>query len=295
MTKIKRFKEINDLFEATGFQKRTNIPEFFILKFEKIPSDTAFKMLPYQKDFYQVSLILNTNQETEIEIDSEKNNQLKNSLFFLSPDHIYSWKRSENTTGFILYFKLDFLNFYQGDFKKDFSFFDVADKNSFQLTSVSKESLKADFEKLYKEYYVENLYRYEILQSNLLSFLFKIKGLNELTIKEKQTSTLKEELVFKFENLLNNYYLKNKQTISYAEKLNVSPSYLNQVLKESKGKTAKELINEKIIHEAKKELKYSTFSISEIAYNLGFEEPTHFTRFFKKLVNMTPKEYKKLY
>jgi AraC-like DNA-binding protein len=74
--------------------------------------------------------------------------------------------------------------------------------------------------------------------------------------------------------------------------LNVSANSLNQAVKEILGKTAKEIISERIIEEAKKQLKYSANDISEIAYNIGFEEPTHFIRFFKKHTACTPKEYK---
>jgi AraC-like DNA-binding protein len=72
----------------------------------------------------------------------------------------------------------------------------------------------------------------------------------------------------------------------------VSANTLNQTAKEVLGKTAKELISEKIIQEAKKLLKYATDDISEIAYYIGFEEPTHFIRFFKKQTSTTPKEYR---
>ncbi|CAM1341553.1 helix-turn-helix domain-containing protein [Tenacibaculum amylolyticum] len=292
---MQRFKEINDLFKATGFNKETDYPEFFILKFEELSSDTAFSMPPYQKDFYQISIILKTTRETKIEIDIQRNEALQNSLFFVSPDHIYSWRRSENVTGYIIYFKQDYFNFYQGNFKQDFAFFNIADKNSFQLSKTSLQSIASDFEKLYREYHTDNLYRYQIIQSSLLSFLFKVKSLDELSLKDRTSFNQKEMLVFKYENLIHNCFRRDKQVKTYAAQLNVSASYLNEVIKEIKGKPAKELIYEKIIIESKKELKFNVIAVSEVAYNVGFEEPTHFARFFKKHTGLTPKEYRNLH
>lgn len=292
---IPRFKEINDLFKATGFNKKTDYPEFFILKFEELSSSTVLSMSPYQKDFYQISIILRTTEETKIEIDIQKNEELQNSLFFVSPDHIYSWRRSESITGYIIYFKQDYFNFYQGSFKQDFAFFNIADKNSFQLSEESLESIKRDFEKLYREYHTDNLYRYQIIQSSLLSFLFKVKSLEELSLKNRSSFTKKETLIFKYENLINNCFRRDKLVKVYADRLNVSSNYLNEVIKENKGKPAKDLIYEKIILESKKELKFNSIAISEVAYNLGFEEPTHFARFFKKHTGYTPKQYRNLH
>jgi hypothetical protein len=53
---IKCFDEINDFFETTGLEKRTNIADFFVFLFDELPNDNALKMPPYQKDFYQISL-----------------------------------------------------------------------------------------------------------------------------------------------------------------------------------------------------------------------------------------------
>jgi AraC family transcriptional activator of pobA len=277
---IRRFNEINEFFETTGFEKRTDIADFFVFRFDELPKDNALKMPPYQKDFYQVSLILNSGNAVT-DINEQSNKTLENTLYFLSPDHIFSWQRNTKTTGFVVYFKTAFLNFFSRNFKTEFSFFDLSQQNFLKL---EKE--------LYKEYHTPNSYRIQILQSFLLSLLFKCKSLQEETVTKKNPLTKKQELVIQFQNLLANCYIKHKQVGDYAKELNVSANTLNQTAKEVLGKTAKELISEKIIQEAKKLLKYATDDISEIAYYIGFEEPTHFIRFFKKQTSTTPKEYR---
>jgi AraC family transcriptional regulator, transcriptional activator of pobA len=289
--RIKRFKEINEFFETTGFEKRTDLNDFFIFRFDELAKNNGLKMLPYQKDFYQVSLILNADK-AQIGINEQENKSLENTLYFLSPDHIFSWQRNKNTTGFVVYFKSDFLNFFNGNFKTDFSFFDLSQSNFLELKNAIAAELANDFDKLYKEFYTPNNYRVQILQSFLLSLLFKCKSLQEVLNIEQIKPSKKQELVFKFQNLVSNCYLTKKQVGDYADQLHVSANTLNQNVKEITGKTAKELIAKKIIQEAKKIIQYSTDDIAQIAFNLGFEEPTHFIRFFKNQTGITPKEYR---
>lgn len=288
---IKRFNEINEFFETTGFEKRTDIADFFVFRFDELPKDYALKMPPYQKDFYQVSLIINSGNATA-EINEQSNKTLENTLYILSPDHIFSWQRNSQTTGFVVYFKIDFLNFFSGNFKNEFSFFDLSQQNFLKLENEQAIELTSDFEKLYKEFYTPNTYRIQILQSFLLSLLFKCKSLQEVIGITNNNPSKKQELVFQFQNFVTNCFIKHKQVGEYAKELNVTANTLNQTVKEVLGKTAKELISEKIIQESKKQLKYTTDDISEIAYSIGFEEPTHFIRFFKKHTSMTPKEYR---
>ena len=290
--RIKRFTEINEFFETTGFEKRTDISNFFIFRFDELPNKSALKMPPYQKDFYQVSLIVNADK-AEIGINEQENKSLNNTLYFLSPEHIFWWQRNLKTTGYIIYFKVDFFNFFNGNFKTEFSFFDLAQSNFLELDSAITSEFATDFDKLYKEYYTPNNYRIQILQSFLLSLLFKFKSLQELKNTTLLKPSKKQDLVFKFQNLVANCYLTKKQVAEYAEQLFVSANNLNQTVKEVTGKTAKQIITEKIIQEAKKQLHYTTDDIAQIAYTIGFEEPTHFIRFFKTQTAMTPNDYRK--
>lgn len=103
----------------------------------------------------------------------------------------------------------------------------------------------------------------------------------------------------KFEELLNAYFRSDKpQTlglppVSYcAEQLNLSPNYFGDLVKKETGKTAMEYIQLKVIDMAKEKIAGNNLTFSEIAYQLGFKYPQHFTRLFKQHVGFTPKEYR---
>jgi AraC-like DNA-binding protein len=248
-------------------------------------------MKPYQKDIYHITLVLNASN-SKIWIDEQQNRVKENFLFFMSTEHIYSWQRDLNVLGFTLFFKPSFLNFYAGNFESDFPFFDLADRNIIELSAATTKIVLDDFEKLYKEFYSSNTYREQILQPLLLSLLYKFKGIQEESSALEIVPNQKQSLVFKFKNLVNNLFITYKQVGDYAAKLFVTTSTLNKLVKDITGKTAKEIINEKIILESKRMLLYTSNDIAEIAFNIGYEEPTHFIRFFKTNTHQTPKEYR---
>ncbi len=105
----------------------------------------------------------------------------------------------------------------------------------------------------------------------------------------------------RFENLLNDYYQSDQpQTIGLpsvaycAGELNLSANYFGDLIKKETGKTAQEYIQSKVIDMAKERIFDQSKSVSQIAYELGFKYPQHFTRLFKQWVGYSPNEYRSL-
>jgi AraC-like DNA-binding protein len=105
----------------------------------------------------------------------------------------------------------------------------------------------------------------------------------------------------RFENLLNEYYLSDKPlniglpSVAYcADELSLSPNYFGDLIKKETGKSAQEYIQSKIIDIAKEQIFDINKSVSEVAYNLGFKYPQHFTRLFKQKIGVSPNEYRNL-
>ena len=105
----------------------------------------------------------------------------------------------------------------------------------------------------------------------------------------------------RFENLLRDYFQSNKlqtegiPTVAFcASHLNLSTNYFGDLIKKETGKTALEYIHMKLMEIAKEKIFDNSKSLSEIAYELGFKYPQHFSRFFKQHVGMSPNEYRGL-
>jgi AraC-like DNA-binding protein len=102
-----------------------------------------------------------------------------------------------------------------------------------------------------------------------------------------------------FESLLNEYFQSNKPqtlglpSVTYcAEQLHLSPKYFGDLVKKETGKSAQEYIQLKLIDIAKEKIFDTSKSISEVAYELGFKYPSHFTRLFKQQIGQSPNEYR---
>ncbi len=101
-------------------------------------------------------------------------------------------------------------------------------------------------------------------------------------------------LVSRFKQLVVQNFHNMHKVADYAFRINITPKYLNQVVKQTMGITAKQVIQEQIFLKARQDLKFSNQSIKEIAFSLGFTDPFHFSSFFKDLAGMSPVHYRKM-
>jgi len=102
-----------------------------------------------------------------------------------------------------------------------------------------------------------------------------------------------KSILRRFKDILDEKFKTWKQLNDYAAELNISPDYLNIVIKNSIGKTAKELIQQRIILESKRLGIHTELSTKEIAYQLGFDDPSHFSKFFKNSENLSFSDFRK--
>ena len=96
----------------------------------------------------------------------------------------------------------------------------------------------------------------------------------------------------RFITLVEEYHLKERDIIFYANKLCLTPKYLSSVIHAASGKFAGEWIDDYVITLAKSLLVSSTKTIQEISYSLNFPSPSTFTKFFKRIMKMSPREYR---
>ena len=164
-----------------------------------------------------------------------------------------------------------------------------------------------EFEMLYQqmliEFKKESQYKNKILGNLFLVLLLKIKEQCWLNYNPIEEGNRNSQIVKSFKQLLESEFsevLKSDQSSSaklqvqdFAEKLNLHPNYFSTVIKNKTGRTVNDWISEKTISVAKSLLLSGTLSSKQIAYKLGYSEPTHFSRFFKKHTQLSPGAYRK--
>lgn len=169
--------------------------------------------------------------------------------------------------------------------------YDIAQIN----VACDEQDLSKTLDAMESEFFKEK----DNLQSEIIHNLLHVFLLQaEREIRKQGFNELKSgvnlDYLLQFKDLLEENYKKIKTVNQYATRINISEKQLHKATTTLLDKTPKQIINERILLEAKRLLAHSNNSVKEIAYKLGFEEPTNFIKYFKKHTKSTPSEFKEL-
>ena len=218
-----------------------------------------------------------------------------NAVYLLMPGRlrVLDWKGE--TDACIIHFSAEFL--YVQDNRTLSPFFSdcYGDVMTAAFLTMDEDTLREMQElmfKMKKEFHQHSITRPAILQSLLTLYLIYFSA-NIATPPPGTGTNYNRVLADKFLSLVRDSYKCNKSVSSYASRLNVSPNYLNEVVKKFSGSSASYHIKQCIISEAKSLALYSGLSMKEIAFHLGFGDPYHFSKFFKNSSGVNFSSFKK--
>ena len=137
----------------------------------------------------------------------------------------------------------------------------------------------------------ESPFHREVIQHLLVSLLYNIEYLAHNNGNAQNHQTRQEEIFQRFISLVNTYSKKERNVVFYADKLCLTPRYLNTVVRQTSQQTVMDWINQSIILEAKVLLKHSNLLVYQISDELNFPNPSFFCKFFKRMTGITPREY----
>lgn len=296
-------------------EKTETLQEFYNRKFEWMPENVRneighfnlFHLEPYvegkptsipyrRRDFYKIMLVKGTSQVHF----ADKVVQVKNqALSFSNPQIPYKWEHLDKIREGVycifnqqLFHQFGHLNQYEVFQPNGAHIFELSDEQVIQVTGI--------FDRMAKEFNSDYKYKYDVIRTlvfELLHFALKMQPSDQL---EAQPLNASQRISALFLELLERQFPIDDahQTISFrsasafADQLNVHVNHLNRAVKETTQKTTTQLISGRILQESKILLKHSAWSVSEIAYALGFAEVTHFDNFFKKHVSLSPLKFR---
>jgi AraC family transcriptional activator of pobA len=292
--RILHFDDINQSHEAMGSPVRTDLHDFHIFTLQQTYPSTRKIMPPYSLRFYCLMLLEDNSHDAIVELNAERLAGPSNTISFQSPGHVSAWVRGEAQQGFILYFQPEFLTRYSTSLTEDFPFFRPTEINMLPLAPEERAALRDHFVRLERSFKGSHSYRVSMLQVLLLALLYDCQGLYESYCSlQPQHPPVKFALAAQFQQLIEQHYLTHRSVQTYADLLHVTPNHLSQTISNTLGRKAHELIEDRLLLEAKKLLRYTSLSVAEVAEYLGFEEPTHFTRLFKRRFALTPLQYRR--
>ena len=140
----------------------------------------------------------------------------------------------------------------------------------------------------------EPVFRKEVIQHLLAGLLYNIEYIAKGKGQAEHTPLTRQNDIFqRFISLVNTYSKTERNVNFYADKLCLTPRYLNTVIRQASQQTIMDWINQSIILEAKVLLKHSNHLVYQISDELNFPNPSFFCKFFKRMTGMTPQEYQK--
>lgn len=221
-------------------------------------------------------------------IDFVKYHFKANSLFFLSPGQVHQLIINPiGIKGFII------------NFNESFFYTFLANPSLINNFPFFKNDGKFSFYKVQKKIILQTLIKLQkpnkpkLLRLYLLELFYLIDELHQINA-EDTTFTSSQKLISELDTLIEKNYDIEHYPKFYAKKLSVTPSHLNVVCQKVRNKTAGDLIRERILLESKRLLVNSKLTISEIAYLLGYDDNSYFTKFFKSQENKTPTQFRRL-
>lgn len=220
-------------------------------------------------------------------------------MMFTAPNQVIGRHEDTHYSGFTLFVHPDFIrNYPLGKSIRKNGFFTYDTNEALHLSESEKEVILGLFQSIESEL---NTSIDESSQDLLVSYLEVLLNYSQRFYKRQfiTRKVVHSDLLTQIEQLLSDYFDQSESlneglpTVEFlADRVNVSPRYLSDMLRSLTGQSAQQHIHDKLIEKAKEYLSVSNLSVAQIAYQLGFERPQSFNKLFKKKVNLTPLEFR---
>src|SRR4030095_12458017 len=260
---------------------------------------------PFTHSFYCITLFLQGDVTLDTGFWKLKLN--KPALYFKTPCQVVSWQKPERwLQEYFIVFTEKFLADHKllADIIFDLPFFQLEKAIPFELEQDEVEMMTSIYKQILNEYLSNNKDKFTMISSYVYTLLLHVRRFYHKYAEgdDSLISHIHEherELVENYRSLIrkqiatgesNKHHLMVKH---FAGLLSTHPNHLNAVVKRQKQKTAIAFLHEQILHEAQSLLNQTELNIKEIVFRLGFADPSHFNRFFKKQTGKTPVVYRK--
>ncbi|PBJ11770.1 helix-turn-helix domain-containing protein [Flavobacterium sp. ACN6] len=264
--------------------------DFYVNTFKEHLKSHSFVEEPHRHDSYL--MVFFTNGSGQHEVDFDQFEIKRGSLFVLQPGQMHHWSLSEDIEGFVIIFSQELYNLYFGQKNiNDYNFYhSIHNRPEMVFEENEMPKILPYFNLLIEE----NLQNNKLQLDKLLNLLDCI----HIEISRKYSETYSHQThsynikINKFESLLEEYFRAEKLPSFYAEKLNITLKHLNRICNEILQKTATEVIADRVILEIKRMLIDKQLAVNEVAFKVGYEDYSYFSRFFKKQTGLSPTEFR---
>jgi AraC family transcriptional regulator, transcriptional activator of pobA len=270
-----------------------------VLEFEMLSVNDLYKkhrdilIAPHRSDFYHI-LFIHKGSGTHL-VDFVPVKFTADSILFINKGRVHFFDPSEKFEATLILFTDNFFCRDESDIRflhSTILFHDLLDNAALKLRE-SKDALYSILQLMKTESQQSRQeFHYDVLQNHLHNFLM-------LADREKRKLGFSEiskgadlDYIMLFNELLDKHFAKIRSVKEYADKIHISEKRLSKATAKILGKSPKEIINDRVLLEAKRLLVHTSQAIKEIGFQLGFAEPTNFIKYFKLQTGTTPSEFR---
>lgn len=301
MKDIHRINSITEAHQSFGLESPKH-PLVSVIWAKDFPDMKAYKGMKYTTDLFMISM--KDGISGSMGYGRNSYDFTEGMMVFSRPRQVLTVENKtveEEANGWMLIFHPDLIRKSElGRTIDEYTFFDYKVHEALHLSDEEKRTLIDLVLKIEREIN-QNMDKHS--QKLMISTIeLMLDFCNRYYDRQFYVRTnYNKDLVATFEQIIKEYYQSESPTLSgvlsvkaCAEKLNMSPNYLGDMIKTETGRSAKDYINDYVLYKAKNMLLGSTDSVSEIAYSLGFEYPQGLSKLFKSKVGMSPSAYRNL-
>lgn len=304
MADIRHFSTLQSYCNAIGISAPKH-ELYDIRSFAENMKTVHHSMPPFKHEFYALALKLEGGGS--VTTGNHISDKLDATVFFNSPYQILHWDIAPDWEGYYVIFAEDFLNRLEHSTQLTQRFPFLLNDNTFPLSpnEEEQEELLRVFQNLYQEHQKDAAHQADVIRHYIqilllltarLFYKYAPSSYSKTTQRDNDLNT-----VSRFKALIETAFYPNQdydqasphQVQFYAERLLIHPNHLNALVKRITTHSASDLIQQHLLSLAKSKLQNTQLSVKEIAYELYFGYPNHFSAFFKKLTSMTPNSYRK--
>jgi AraC-like DNA-binding protein len=266
--------------------------EFYVNTFKEHLKSHSFVEEPHRHDSYL--MVFFTDGSGIHEIDFDRFEIQKGSLFVLQPGQMHHWSLSDDIEGFVIIFSQELYNLYFRQKKiNDYTFYhSIHNRPEMLFEAEEIPNIFPYFNLLSKENSQHNNFQLDKML-NLLDCI-------HIEIARKYSETYSHQThsynikINTFEKLLEQHFKQEKLPSFYADKLNITLKHLNRICNEILQKTATEVIMDRVILEIKRMLTDKQLAVNEVASAIGYDDYSYFSRVFKKQTGVSPTAFRDL-
>jgi AraC-like DNA-binding protein len=255
------------------------------------------KPLTYsRRSFFKISLVTG---HSKIHYADKCIEVTDSVLVFTNPMVPYQWEIiGEQQSGYVCIFTEAFLNRHENI--NNYPVFQSAENAVIALNTADADKYNELFLRMYDELQGDYAYKYDLLRNLLMEIIHSAQKMQPVARNISKGPNASERIAALFTELLERQFpvemagqqIKIHTPAAFAAQLNIHVNHLNKALKEITGHNTSQLLAGRLLQEAKVLLKSTNWTIAEIAWGLGFEEPNHFSSFFKNHAGSTPNKFR---